>query len=77
MKTWVALFRGLNVGGSHILPMKDLIALLERAGCTDVKVYIQSGNVIFRHSITEASGWRAASGTPWQSTMAFNRTSWS
>jgi uncharacterized protein (DUF1697 family) len=55
VKTWIALFRGINVGGSHILPMTDLTALLERMGCTDVKAYIQSGNVIFRSPIAEAS----------------------
>lgn len=53
MKTWVALFRGINVGGKHLLPMKDLKELLERDGCTDVKTYIQSGNVVFRSALTD------------------------
>jgi uncharacterized protein (DUF1697 family) len=48
MKTCVALFRGINVGGNHMLPMKELKALLERHGCADVQTYIQSGNAIFR-----------------------------
>lgn len=47
MKTYVALFRGINVGGNNILPMKELTALLERHSCQNVKTYIQSGNVIF------------------------------
>ena len=29
MKTYVALFRGINVGGSGILRMKDLVGILE------------------------------------------------
>jgi uncharacterized protein (DUF1697 family) len=55
MTTWVALFRGINVGGNNILPMKDLAAMLEAIGCTDVRTYIQSGNVIFRKPGSEAS----------------------
>ena len=45
--TYVALLRGINVGGKNKLPMKDLVAILERAGCTRVRSYIQSGNVVF------------------------------
>src|SRR5687767_13790580 len=46
--TYVALMRGLNVGGNNLLPMKDLAAMFTKAGCSDVGTYIQSGNVIFR-----------------------------
>ena len=49
MKTYIALFRGINVGGHNILPMKTLRALLENLGAQDVKTYIQSGNAVFRH----------------------------
>ena len=45
--THVALLRGINVGGKNKLPMKDLVALFERAGCVHVRNYIQSGNVVF------------------------------
>jgi uncharacterized protein (DUF1697 family) len=48
MTTWIAFFRGINVGGNNILPMKSLTTLLKRLGCEDVKTYIQSGNVVFR-----------------------------
>lgn len=44
----VALLRGINVGGHHVVPMADLRAALERAGLNDVRTYIQSGNVVFR-----------------------------
>ena len=50
MNKWVALFRGINVGGNNLLPMKDLVALLEAIGCTEVRTYIQSGNVVFSSS---------------------------
>jgi uncharacterized protein (DUF1697 family) len=55
MKTYIALFRGINVGGSHLLPMKELSLVLEKNGCTDVQTYIQSGNVIFRSPISDAA----------------------
>ena len=55
MNTYIALFRGINVGGSNILPMKLLITLLENLGCRNVTTYIQSGNAVFRHEENDAS----------------------
>ena len=48
MKTYVVLFRGINVGGRNTLPMKNLVALLMDNGFHDVQTYIQSGNVVLR-----------------------------
>jgi uncharacterized protein (DUF1697 family) len=48
MKTYIALFRGINVGGKSMLPMKELVILLEDLGARNVKTYIQSGNAIFK-----------------------------
>ena len=48
MKIYIALIRGINVGGSHNLPMPQLRNLLERVGCKDVQTYVQSGNAVFR-----------------------------
>ena len=45
---YVALMRGVNVGGKNRLPMKNLAAIFGDAGCADVVTYIQSGNVVFR-----------------------------
>ena len=50
METWIALLRGINVGGKHIVPMKELVRLLESNGFNHVKTYIQSGNVVFQIS---------------------------
>src|SRR5271163_2543973 len=47
LSTYVALLRGINVGGKNLLPMKDLTQIFLNAGCSDVRTYIQSGNVIF------------------------------
>lgn len=44
---YVALVRGINVGSTRKVPMKDLVRLFEEAGCRDVRSYIQSGNVVF------------------------------
>ncbi|MBK8727460.1 MAG: DUF1697 domain-containing protein [Holophagaceae bacterium] len=43
----LALLRGINVGGKHKLPMKELVAIFEAAGAKDVRTLIQSGNVVF------------------------------
>lgn len=50
MTVWVALLRGVNVGGKNILPMKDFAKSLGRVGFENVRTYIQSGNVVFRSS---------------------------
>jgi uncharacterized protein (DUF1697 family) len=44
---YVALLRGINVGGNKIVRMKDLKAVFEATGMTGVQTYINSGNVIF------------------------------
>ena len=49
MQVFVALLRGINVGGNNILPMQDLRDLLTGLGCDDIATYIQSGNAVFRH----------------------------
>ncbi|MDH5638603.1 MAG: DUF1697 domain-containing protein [Nitrospinota bacterium] len=47
MNIWIALFRGINVGGASILPMRDLASICQKLGFTEVRTYIQSGNVVF------------------------------
>ncbi len=44
---YVVFFRGINVGGKNIVKMADLAQLFAKMGFTEVKTYIQSGNVIF------------------------------
>lgn len=50
MALYIALFRGINVSGKKIIKMEDLRKLMESAGYSNVRTYIQSGNVIFSHS---------------------------
>jgi uncharacterized protein (DUF1697 family) len=47
MPTYLALFRGINVSGKKIIKMEELRQLIEGVGYSNVKTYIQSGNVIF------------------------------
>ncbi|HUQ40096.1 MAG TPA: DUF1697 domain-containing protein [Acidimicrobiales bacterium] len=47
MPTYVALLRGINVGGKNKVPMAELRAVFEALGHSDVRTYIQSGNVVF------------------------------
>jgi uncharacterized protein (DUF1697 family) len=47
MTKYVALLRAVNVGGTGLLPMKQLQALCSGLGLANVRTYIQSGNVRF------------------------------
>ncbi|HEX4493254.1 MAG TPA: DUF1697 domain-containing protein [Acidimicrobiia bacterium] len=47
MPRYIALLRGINVGGKHAVPMAKLRALCESLDLTEVGTYIQSGNVVF------------------------------
>src|SRR4051794_30137077 len=48
--TYVALLRGINVGGNAVVSMKHLKACFEVLGFQDVSTYINSGNIIFKDS---------------------------
>lgn len=48
-----ALLRAVNVGGTGILPMKELSALCTTLGFAKVRTYIQSGNVVFETALSE------------------------
>ncbi len=47
MQTWIALIRGINVGGNNILPMAKLRLDIESRNLRNVRSYIQSGNLVF------------------------------
>lgn len=50
---YLALLRGVNVGGNAKLPMAELKTALLHAGFDDVSTYIQSGNIIFSSTSTD------------------------
>jgi len=51
--THLALLRGINVGGKGKLPMKELVAIFAAAGASNIRTYIQSGNVLFESPLPE------------------------
>lgn len=57
MHTYIGLLRGINVGGKNSLPMKDLVPIFESLGASNVKTYIQSGNVVFQSGSTDIAGF--------------------
>lgn len=48
MNTYIALLRGINVGGRNSLTMVELKAILEKLTLKNIRTYIQSGNVVFQ-----------------------------
>lgn len=52
---YVALLRGINVGGNSMIPMSRLKAVFDRLSFDDVQTYINSGNVIFRTTSSDSS----------------------
>jgi len=62
MKKYIALLRGINVGGHNKLPMKELRSLLEEFDLQNVKTYIQSGNVTFESKAISPSEFPAELG---------------
>jgi uncharacterized protein (DUF1697 family) len=52
MKTYVALLRGVNVGGRKVV-MSDLRRVFVELGHSDVTTYLQSGNVVFRSPVDQ------------------------
>jgi len=46
METYIVILRGINVSGKNKLPMEDLGGMLHKLEFTNVKTYIQSGNII-------------------------------
>ncbi|MGN6467917.1 MAG: DUF1697 domain-containing protein [Rhizobiaceae bacterium] len=50
---FVALYRGINVGGNNPVKMEALRAMHDALGHKDAKTYVQSGNVVFRAAGTD------------------------
>ncbi len=52
---YVAFLRGINVSGHKIIKMEDLRSMFALPGISDVKTYIQSGNVLFSSTQSDES----------------------
>lgn len=57
MNSYIALLRGINVGGNNRLPMSELREVLAKLGLHNVKTYIQSGNVVFQSEEGGTGEW--------------------
>ena len=55
MNYYVALLRGINVSGKNKIFKVDLINIFKKLGFVNVETYIQSGNIIFKTDILEAT----------------------
>ena len=60
MPRYVALLRGINVGGKTLVKMAELRACLQELGLDDVSTYIASGNVLFQTGERDAARLEAA-----------------
>jgi len=63
MVAYVALLRGINVGGKNLIGMPALKAAFEAEGFDEVRTYIQSGNVLFSAPKTKAAARAAPIGS--------------
>lgn len=52
MNTYIALLRGINVGGNKMIAMSALRETITGLGFNDVRTLLQSGNVVFRGART-------------------------
>jgi uncharacterized protein (DUF1697 family) len=59
-RRFLALLRGLNVGGQNVIRRDDLVRCFEELGFDGVRTYIQSGNVLFRSHETRVAALTAA-----------------
>jgi uncharacterized protein (DUF1697 family) len=54
MNTFISMLRGINVGGQNSLRMAELKSLYEALGFEKVETYVQSGNVVFKTTQSDA-----------------------
>ena len=64
MPTFIALIRGINVGGHAKLAMSDLKSICETLGYANVRTLLNSGNVIFETTKANAQKLEKALGGP-------------
>jgi uncharacterized protein (DUF1697 family) len=60
MTTYIALLRGINVGGNVLVPMAALRELLTGMGLAEVRTLLQSGNVVFQAPARGTAGLETA-----------------
>jgi len=71
MARWVALLRGINVGGRNRVRMQSLVKIFGAAGCTNVSTHLQSGNVVFDACIESTESFVGAIGDHIERNLGF------
>lgn len=56
MPIYIAMLRGINVSGQKIIKMERLRASFEALGFSEIKTYVQSGNVVFKTEKASTAG---------------------
>jgi uncharacterized protein (DUF1697 family) len=72
MSAFVALFSGINVGGSRIVRMAELRAFFEELGFAGIASYVQSGNVVFHAQEGDAASHSARIETAFEKKWGFH-----
>lgn len=57
---YVALLRGINVGGTNLISMADLRVVFEKLGFANVRTFLNTGNVLFQSDISDSRKLEAA-----------------
>ena len=65
---YVALLRGINVGGNNKVVMSELREQVAAEGFANVRTYINSGNLLFEAEadVPRRARWRRQSNTSWR-----------
>ena len=53
MITYICILRGINVGGNRMITMDSLRSMMSELSCSNVRTYIQSGNIVFQFGTTD------------------------
>ena len=69
--TYIALLRGINVGGHHKVPMAELREAMEQQGFTKIITLLNTGNIIFDASVNETDQLEIEIADVLQSTFGF------
>lgn len=74
MTTYVALLRGINVGGKKRVPMQTLRELLTGMGCEAVRTHLNSGNAVFTHPAADGASLAVGLERAIEETLGFSVT---
>lgn len=71
---YIAWLRAINVGGNRMVKMDDLKKIFATVGCVSVRTLINSGNVVFEHTLQPEAALRTLIETTLEKTLGFDVT---